>query len=68
MKNLRLTKKIKIKRSSAKKIGKKELAKRPLSLVMENKRLIEENLNRQRGWQISLKEYISSNYFKNLYK
>ncbi len=68
VKYLGLSKKIKIKKISAKKIGKKELAKRPLSLIMENKRLIKENLNRQRGWQISLKEYISSNYFKSLYR
>lgn len=68
VKYLGLSKKIKIKKISAKKIGKKELAKRPLSLIMENKRLIKENLNRQRGWQTSLKEYISSNYFKSLYR
>ena len=68
VKYLGLSKKIKIRKISAKKIGKKELAKRPLSLIMENKRLIKENLNRQRGWQVSLKEYISSNYFKSLYR
>ena len=65
---LNLSKKIKIKKISAKILNKKELAKRPSCLIMNNKRLIREGLNRQRNWKLSLKEYLSHNYFRNLYK
>ena len=35
---------------------------------MKNDRLIKESLDRQRKWEISLKEYLSNQYFKNLFK
>ena len=53
---------------SAKILAKKEIAARPLSVIMKNDRLIKENLDRQRKWEISLKEYLSNPYFKNLFK
>jgi dTDP-4-dehydrorhamnose reductase len=65
---LKLSKKIKIKKINAKILNKKELAKRPSKLIMNNKRLIREGLNRQRNWKISLKEYLTQKYFKNLYR
>ena len=68
VKYLKLSNKIKIKKISAKILSKKEFAKRPSSLIMNNKRLIREGLNRQRNWKLSLKEYLSQKYFKNLYK
>jgi len=68
VKYLKLSKKINVKKTSAKLVGKRELAKRPLSLIMENKRLKIENLDRQRKWENSLKEYLSNKYFKNLLK
>ena len=65
---LKLSKKIRIKKISAKILNKKEFAKRPSILIMNNKRLIKEGLNRQRNWKLSLKEYLSQRYFKDLYK
>lgn len=65
---LKLSKKIKIKKISASILDNKEFAKRPNKLVMKNKRLIKEGLNRQRFWGDSLKEYLSKKYFEELYK
>ena len=65
---LKISKKIKIKKISATILGNREFAKRPLKLVMKNKRLIKEGLNRQRSWKKSLKEYLSKKYFLQLYK
>ena len=45
----------------------KELALRPLQAEMTNIRLQNEGLDRQRPWQISLNEYLSSHYFKELF-
>ena len=53
---------------SAKILAEKEIAIRPLSVIMKNDRLIKESLDRQRKWEISLKEYLSNQYFKNLFK
>ena len=47
---------------------KKEFSKRPSRLIMDNKRLIREGLNRQRNWKLSLREYLSQKYFRSLYK
>ena len=38
---------------SAKILAEKEIATRPLSVIMKNDRLIKENLDRQRKWEIS---------------
>jgi len=65
---LNLSKKIKIKKISTKILDKKEFSKRPSRLIMDNKRLIREGLNRQRNWKLSLREYLSQKYFRNLYK
>tara|TARA_X000001036_G_scaffold108413_1_gene101563 strand:- start:43 stop:150 length:108 start_codon:yes stop_codon:yes gene_type:complete len=34
---------------------------------MNNNRLKEENLDRQRNWKLSLKEYLQKPYFKKLF-
>jgi dTDP-4-dehydrorhamnose reductase len=52
---------------SAKILGGREIAKRPLSVIMNNNRLKQENLDRQRNWKSSLKEYLEKPYFKNLF-
>ena len=67
LKILNITEIFTINKISAKILNKRELAKRPLSLIMTNNRLYNENLDRQRDWKISLKEYIEKPYFKNLF-
>jgi dTDP-4-dehydrorhamnose reductase len=67
LKILNITEIFTINKISAKILNKRELAKRPLSLIMTNNRLNNENLDRQRDWKISLKEYIEKPYFKNLF-
>ena len=67
LKILNITEIFAINKISAKILNKRELAKRPLSLIMTNNRLNNENLDRQRDWKISLKEYIEKPYFKNLF-
>ena len=52
---------------SAKILEKRDVARRPLSVIMNNNRLKEENLDRQRNWKLSLKEYLQKPYFKNLF-
>lgn len=52
---------------SAKILEGREIAKRPLSVIMNNNRLKQENLDRQRNWKYSLKEYLEKPYFKNLF-
>ena len=52
---------------SAKILEKRDIARRPLSVIMNNNRLKEENLDRQRNWKLSLKEYLQKPYFKNLF-
>ena len=39
---------------------KKEAAARPLAVIMQNKRLLEENMDRQRVWYSALKSYLST--------
>ena len=67
IKILNISKTFTINKISAKILSKREIARRPLSLIMTNRRLIDENLNRQRDWKISLKEYIEKPYFKDLF-
>jgi dTDP-4-dehydrorhamnose reductase len=52
---------------SAKILEKRELARRPLSVIMSNSRLKKENLDRQRDWKLSLKDYLEKPYFNNLF-
>ena len=52
---------------SAKLLEKREVARRPLSVIMNNNRLKQENLDRQRNWKLSLKEYLEKAYFKSLF-
>lgn len=40
--------------------AKKEAAARPQAVIMQNKRLVRENLDRQRVWSSALKPYLSS--------
>jgi|TARA_B110000037_G_scaffold222431_1_gene297292 dTDP-4-dehydrorhamnose reductase len=67
LKILNIEKKFSISRISAKILGKKEFARRPLSVIMVNSRLKKENLDRQRNWKISLKDYLEKPYFNNLF-
>ena len=52
---------------SAKILEKREFARRPLSVIMSNSRLKQENLDRQRNWKLSLKDYLEKPYFNNLF-
>ena len=65
---LNLENKIKVIPVDASKFSKKESAKRPVLSLIENKKLIRENLDLQRTWQDSLKEYLSHTYFSNMFK
>jgi len=67
LKILNIEKKFSVSRISAKILSKKEFARRPLSVVMNNSRLKRENLDRQRNWKISLKDYLEKPYFNNLF-
>ena len=67
LKILNIEKKFSVNRISAKILSKKEFARRPLSVVMNNSRLKRENLDRQRNWKISLKDYLEKPYFNNLF-
>ena len=64
---LDLKNKIKIIPVDSSKFSKKEKAKRPLLALIENKRLKKEGLDCQRRWEDSLKEYLSHQFFKNLF-
>jgi dTDP-4-dehydrorhamnose reductase len=52
-----------IKKISSQEFSKNEPGKRPLKAIISNERLDLEQLNIQRTWQQSLKEYLSSPYF-----
>ena len=67
LKILNIEKVFTINRISAKILNKREIARRPLSVIMSNSRLKQENLDRQRDWEISLKEYLKKPYFNNLF-
>lgn len=45
----------------------RETAKRPLCVLLENKRLQDEGLDRMRPWRKALEEYLSQEYFKKLF-
>ena len=53
---------------SASQFSQKESAKRPSLVLIENEKLLKENLDFQRKWQDSLKEYLSNQYFQNMFK
>jgi len=65
---LNIKNKIKIIPVSASKFSSKESAMRPVLALIENKKLTQENLDVQREWQDSLREYLSHSYFLNLFK
>tara|TARA_B110000967_G_C18790697_1_gene513166 strand:+ start:35 stop:976 length:942 start_codon:yes stop_codon:yes gene_type:complete len=67
LKILNLKKIFTLSQISAKILSKREVARRPLSVIMSNNRLKQENLDRQRDWKISLKEYLEKPYFNNLF-
>ena len=67
LKILNLKKIFTLSQISAKILSKREVARRPLSVIMSNNRLNQENLDRQRDWKISLKEYLEKPYFNNLF-
>ena len=64
---LNLQKKFSVSRISAEILSKREVARRPLSVIMINSRLKQENLDRQRNWKNSLKDYLQKQYFNNLF-
>ena len=65
---LNISEKINLLPVSAKILDQKEIATRPLSIIMKNERLLKENLDRQRNWVISLKDYLSNPYFAKIFK
>jgi dTDP-4-dehydrorhamnose reductase len=52
---------------SSGKVSANEKAKRPEAAFMENRRLVDEGLDRQRPWQESLAEYLGHPYFRTLF-
>ena len=67
IKILNIKNKFSVNRISANILSKREIARRPLSVIMNNNRLKKENLDRQRDWKIALKEYLKKPYFKKLF-
>jgi dTDP-4-dehydrorhamnose reductase len=67
LKILKIEKKFTVSRISAKILSKREVARRPLSVIMNNSRLKQENFDRQRDWKVSLKDYLEKPYFNNLF-
>jgi len=64
-----LSNKIEIIKVSAADIERKtrENARRPQYAEMENKRLIQERLDKMRPWREALEEYLKHDYFKDLF-
>ena len=52
---------------SSSKFSKKENAKRPEIVIMDNKKLKQESIDFQRDWEHSLQEYLSHKYFKDMF-
>ena len=67
LKILKISKIFTISQINAEILNKREVARRPLSVIMKNNRLLNENLDRQRNWKISLKSYLEKPYFNNLF-
>lgn len=65
---LGLKKQIQIEKVSAIQVARNEKARRPDRAILENKRMIEENLDRQRPWRVALSEYLARPYFNNLFE
>jgi dTDP-4-dehydrorhamnose reductase len=53
-------------RKSSAEFASREAAPRPLRVFMENRRLQEEGIDFQRGWQEALREYLALPYFQGL--
>ena len=53
--------------ASSTKVSINEKAKRPETVVMENRRLDGEGLERQRAWQNSLAEYLDHPYYRSMF-
>lgn len=49
-------------------LAQKEVAARPLSAIMTNYKLFNEGLDRQKKWEVSLEDYLDTQYFRNLFK
>lgn len=52
---------------SSTKVSTNEKAKRPETVIMENRRLHSEGLERQRAWQNSLAEYLDHPYYRSMF-
>lgn len=63
---LELENRFTVRLASAAEFGRKEPAERPEQAYMENARLAEHGLDKQRQWEVALKEYLSSPYFRQL--
>lgn len=59
---------ISIEPASASTIDRTDTAKRPWRAKMDNRRLREEGLDRQRNWRDSLSEYLAQAYFQNMFQ
>ncbi|TSC79485.1 MAG: dTDP-4-dehydrorhamnose reductase [Parcubacteria group bacterium Gr01-1014_29] len=46
----------------------KEIAERPFCVLLENRRLRDEGLDRMRPWEEALRDYLSNTYFKKLFR
>lgn len=66
--DLGLTNLIRIEKVSAHRVARNEKARRPDRAILENKRMIEESLDRQRPWRIALSEYLARPYFNTLFE
>ena len=65
---LGLSDRITIERVSADIMAQRDRAARPKCVLLANQRLQAENLDLQRAWQVSLKDYLSRPYFHNLFQ
>ena len=52
---------------SSTKVSMNEKANRPKTVIMENRRLDGEGLERQRKWQTSLAEYLDQSYYRSMF-
>jgi dTDP-4-dehydrorhamnose reductase len=53
--------------ASSTKVSINEKANRPKTVIMENRRLDGEGLERQRKWQTSLAEYLDQSYYRSMF-
>jgi len=64
---LEIEDKINIQQVPSSNVSKGESAKRPEIAIIENKKLQQDELDLQRNWEDSLKEYLCHNYFKDMF-